>query len=72
MSTADDPERPPPADRSDPASRHGHPLVAVLVLGAVVLVLVLTVLVSECGRNGDSEIYRRGVLSLSAGSSVQA
>jgi hypothetical protein len=42
----------------------------VLVLGAVVLVLVLTVLVSECGRSGDSEIYGRGVFPLSAGTSA--
>ncbi|SNR30839.1 hypothetical protein [Blastococcus mobilis] len=68
MSTADDPDRSPSADRT--GRKRGRLLIAGAVLGAVVLVLGFMLLVSQCGTGGDSEIYGRGAVPSSAGISL--
>ncbi len=70
MSTADDPDRPPPDDRSTAGQKRSRLLIAAVVLGAVILVIAFMVLVSQCGSGNDSEIYGRGTPPPPVGSSV--
>jgi hypothetical protein len=56
MSTADDPDRPPPDQRSSVAPGRARMLIALTVLGAVVLVIAFMLLVSQCGTDEDNEV----------------